>query len=152
MELIIIRGQRDGGKSTTSAMVHNALAKKKANLLYFKLPCNEIETGKKAQDFFSVFEYLGKKIAIISRGDDAATLDNDMTILIEMYHPIIIVVCARSIDRQGSAYNMLTEKYGNLIKNENIFWSQFDDDYSQITKCKADVVGQIMNRINDIKL
>lgn len=151
MELIIIRGQRDGGKSTTSAMVHNALAKKKANLLYFKLPCNEIEIGKKAQDFFSVFEYLGKKVAIISRGDDAATLDHDMTILIELYHPEIMVVCARSIDRQGSAYIMLTEKYGNLIKQENIFWSQFDNDYSQIAECKAEVVDRIMNRINNIK-
>lgn len=151
MELIIIRGQRDGGKSTTSAMVHNALAKKKANLLYFKLPCNEMEIGKKAQDFFSVFEYLGKKVAIISRGDDAATLDYDMTILIDLFHPEIMVVCARSIDRQGSAYNMLTEKYGNLIKNENIFWSQFDNDYAQIGRCKADVVGRIMNRINNIK-
>lgn len=151
MELIIIRGQRDGGKSTTSAMVHNVLAKKKANLIYFKLPCNEIEIGKKAQDFFSVFEYLGKKVAIISRGDDAATLDHDMTILIELYHPEIMVVCARSIDRQGSAYIMLTEKYGNLIKQKNIFWSQFDNDYSQIAECKAEVVDRIMNRINNIK-
>lgn len=151
MELIIIRGQRDGGKSTTSAMVHNALAKKKANLLYFKLPCNEIEIGKKAQDFFSVFEYLGKKVAIISRGDDAASLDYDMTILIDEYHPEIMVVCARSTNKQGSAYIMLTEKYGNLIKKENIFWSQFDEDYSQIAKCKAEVVARIMNRINNIK-
>lgn len=151
MELIIIRGQRDGGKSTTSAMVHNALAKKKANLLYFKLPCNEIEIGKKAQDFFSMFEYLGKKVAIISKGDDAATLDYDMTILIDEYHPAIMVVCARSTNKPGSAYNMLKEKYGNLIKKENIFWSQFDDDYAQIARCKADVVGRIMNRINSIK-
>ncbi len=147
MELLIIRGKKDGGKSTTAAQVHNELIKKKALLRHLKLPGNWIQVGKAAQDFITVYEYMRKVIAIISAGDDADSLNKIMESIIGEYHPDVLVVCART--RNSYTYSMLEEKYPALIKQENIFETEFID-FDKLTYYKSPVMIKIINRIEQI--
>ena len=150
MELIIIRGRQNDGKTTTATLLHNVLIEYGANVKMVRTNGNYLSVGTWMVDFQSVLDWGNKRIVIISEGDDKNRLSELMDGLINDYRPDIVVVCARSRDIDGSSYRMLTEKYQDLIKPENEFWTQFVDDYSRVMEVKRPIVELIINRIYNI--
>ena len=150
MELIIIRGRQNDGKTTTATLLHNELVGRGASLKLLKTNGNYLSVDNWMVDFQSVLDWGKKRIVIISEGDDKNRLSELMDGLIYDYRPDIVVVCARSRDVDGSSYRMLTEKYQDLIKPENEFWTQFVDDYSRVMEVKRPIVEFIINRIYNI--
>ena len=150
MELIIIRGRQDDGKTTTATILHNVLIEYGASVKMLRTNENSLSVGTWMVDFQAVLDWVNKRIVIISEGDYKNRLSAIMDSLIYDYRPDIVVVCARSRDVDGSSYRMLTEKYQDLIKPENEFWTQFVDDYSRVMEVKRPIVELIINRIYNI--
>ena len=150
MELIIIRGRQDDGKTTTATILHNVLIEYGASVKMLRTNENSLSVGTWMVDFQAVLDWVNKRIVIISEGDYKNRLSAIMDSLIYDYRPDIVVVCARSRDVDGSSYRMLTEKYQDLIKPENEFWTQFVDDYSRVIEVKRPIVELIINRIYNI--
>lgn len=150
MELIIIRGRQDDGKTTTATLLHNELIGQGANVKMLKTNGNSLSVDNWMVDFQSVLDFNKKRIVIISEGDDDERLSELMESLIYDYRPDIVVVCARSYDRAGSSYRMLTEKYKDVIKPENEFWTEFSDDRTKMLDVKRPIVELIVNKISNI--
>lgn len=151
MELIIIRGRQNDGKTTTATMLHNELVARSNAVRLLKTNGDYLPVGIEVRDFRSVIDIKEKRIAIISAGDVDDILNEEMEELIYEYRPDIIVVCARAQDREGSAYRMLKENYADLIKEENEFWTEWMDNPSDAITTKQKVVERIVTRIMNIK-
>lgn len=150
MELVIIRGRRDDGKTTTATLLHNELIGQGANVKMLKTDGNYLSVDNWMVDFQSVLDLGKKRIVIISEGDDDDRLAELMESLIDDYRPDIVVVCARARDVEGSSYRMLTERYEDLVKPENEFWTEFADDRSKMLDVKRPIVELIVNKISNI--
>ncbi len=150
MELVIIRGRRDDGKTTTATLLHNELIGQGANVKMLKTNGNYLSVDNWMVDFQSVLDLEKKRIVIISEGDDDDRLAELMESLIDDYRPDIVVVCARARDVEGSSYRMLTERYEDLVKPENEFWTEFADDRSKMLDVKRPIVELIVNKISNI--
>ena len=150
MELIIIRGRQNNGKTTTATLLHNELVGRGAKLKLLKTNGNYLSVDNWIVDFQSVLDFGKKRIVIISEGDDDDRLAELMESLINDYRPDIVVVCARKYDKMGSSYRMLTDKYKDLIKPENVFWTEFSDDRTKMIDAKRPIVEKIINKIQSI--
>lgn len=104
MELIIIRGRQNDGKTTTATFLHNQLLEQGAKVKHLHTNGNYLSVEKWMVDFQSVLDFGKKRIVIISEGDDDDRLAELMDGLIYDYRPDILVVCARAYDRVGSSY------------------------------------------------
>lgn len=152
MELIIIRGRQNDGKTTTATMLHNHLVSICSTVRLVKTNGGYLPILYSACDFRSVIDLGKKRVAIISFGDDDEDLAREMESLIDEFRPDIMVICARAYNRVGSSYRMLTEKYGDCMKPENEFWTEYTDDPTKIIEVKKTVVEKIVNRINNIDI
>lgn len=150
MEIIIIRGRQNDGKTTTATMLHNELVARSNAVRLLKTNGNYLPVGNDVRDFRSVIDIKENRIAIISAGDVDDVLNEEMEELIYKYRPDILVVCARAQDREGSAYRMLKDNYGNLIKEENEFWTEWMENKTDAMDAKRVVVERIVNRIMNI--
>ena len=150
MELIIIRGRQNDGKTTTATMLHNELVARSNAVRLLKTNGDYLPVGNEVLDFRSVIDIKEKRIAIISAGDSDDVLHEEMEELIYQYRPDIMVVCARALDREGSAYRMLKDNYANLIKEENEFWTEWTEKRDDAIIIKQSVVEKITNRIINI--
>ena len=121
MELIIIRGAQDSGKTTTAALVHNKLVENGAVVKLLQLKDNIFDAGQYTRDFQSVLDVEKKRIIIISEGDDDDTLYDNMEWYNNEYRPDIMVVCARTYNRSGSSYRMNTEHFSNSMRKKTSF-------------------------------
>lgn len=150
MELIIIKGPENSGKTMMATMLHNALVKQSSEVKLLKTSGNYLSVGYHHEDFCSVIEFRVKRVAIISAGDDASSLKEGMEKLVNEYVPDIFVVCTRTRDRVGSSYRMLEENYGSLLKKENVFETVKSDNIADSEFDKQKVVNKIVNRIEQI--
>ena len=150
MELIIIRGRQNDGKTTTATMLHNELVARSNAVRLLKTNGDYLPVGNEVRDFRSVIDIKDKRIAIISAGDVDDVLNEEMEELIYEYRPDIMVVCARAQDREGSAYRMLKDNYSTLVKEENEFWTEWVENPTDATKAKRAVVEKIANRIMNL--
>lgn len=150
MELIIIRGRQNDGKTTTATMLHNDLVARSTAVRLLKTNGDYLPVGNEVRDFRSVIDIKEKRIVIISAGDCDDVLNEEMEELIYQYRPDIMVVCARTQDRDGSAYRMLKDNYADLIKEENEFWTEWTDNRDDAISKKHSVVETIANRIMNI--
>lgn len=152
MELIIIRGAQDSGKTTTAALVHNKLVENGATVKLLQMKDNILDAGQYTRDFQSVLDVEKKRIVIISEGDDDDALYESMEWLDDEYRPDIMVVCARTYNRSGSSYRMLTEYYSDAMHEGNEFWVEYADDATKTIETKIPIVEQITNRIYEIEI
>ncbi|MBR6291901.1 MAG: hypothetical protein IKR33_03765 [Bacteroidales bacterium] len=155
MELIIIKGKPHRGKTTTLVLLHNRFVREQSNVIVVQPHDNILSDGREACDFISVHDFLGKRIAIISRGDIADDLYESMAELIETFHPDIMVVCMHTKNYPNSSNRMLHEEYGALIKDESIFEPIYTEDESKKIDEKLPMVDalyqHIVQTINTLK-
>lgn len=150
MELIIIRGRQNDGKTTTATVLHNELVAHSDSVRLLKINGNYLPVWNEVRDFRSVIDIKEKRIAIISAGDVDDILKEEMEELIYEYRPDILVVCARAQDREGSAYRMLNDNFGDLVKEDNEFWTEWTDNPADALAAKYAVVEKIVNRIKKL--
>lgn len=147
MELIIIRGRQNDGKTTTVTMLHNALVGQSTAVRLVKTNGDYLPVWDEVIDFRSVIDLGKTRVAIISAGDDDDTVAKEMEEIIYEYRPDILVVCARAYDREGSTYRMLKDNYGDIMKPENEFWTEYVEDQSRLMEIKRNLVEKIVNSI-----
>ena len=152
MELIIIRGAQDSGKTTTAALVHNKLVEDGATVKLLQMKDNILDAGQYTRDFKSVLDVEKKRIVIISEGDKNDALYDNMEWYNNEYRPDIMIVCARTYNRSGSSYRMLTEYFSNAMREENEFWTEYADNPTKAVEIKIPIVEQIVNRIYKIEI
>ena len=116
MELIIIGGAQDSGKTTTAALVHNKLVENGATVKSLQTKDNILDAGQYTRDSQSVLDVEKKRIVI---NDD--TLYDNMEWYNNEYRPDIMVVCARTYNRSGSSYRMNTEHFSNSMRKKTSF-------------------------------
>lgn len=153
MELIIIKGAINRGKTTTAALVHNELTwYNHAKLIWLMLDnhCIPVESEDLVPNFRSAIVYKGKTICIVSHGDNLDCFEEYVNEVIPWYNPDILIVCSRT---SGYVCDKIWERFGSIIKDENIFTltpnHKSADEKDKVT-VKKDLVSEIMNRINEI--
>jgi len=122
---IIIRGQRDGGKTTTCAVLYKELKKVAEYSKILTMSWKPIETLRLTpegnySDFIAVFIVKGKLIILISAGDIAGDLEDilnklsDQGFLSSVFEGRkkidLVICCARSRNVKGSTIRMLHER------------------------------------------
>lgn len=143
MKLLIIQGNHNSGKTTLCAVLHNELVtnhgarvvhlskEEYANNL-IPIPINE-----DTPDFCSVLEVKGKRIAIISQGDEGSYVKKQMDYHISKFEPDIMVVCSIIYNTEKSTIRMLLEHYRILYNQENIvkpIWSNSPNEKATVKK------------------
>ena len=153
MELIIIKGKSNVGKTTTAAMLHNALVEQHNASLqwmmldHWKFPLHEKDL---VPDFRSVFDYREHKLGIVSHGDTSLYAKRFIRQMMNEFHVDILIVCS---NENGYNWNMLNRDFGDYIKSDNVFeyteeyWSQNNDDRFLV---KENIVNKIIDHINSI--
>lgn len=155
MELIIIKGESDAGKTTTAALLHNELIEHyEAELQWMilddgKLPLCEEDL---VPDFRVVLKYKGNTIGIVSHGDTSRYLKGFINEMTRSNDIDILIICANT---KEYIWNMLDKKFGEVIKTGNIF--ELTNEYWSVeTKNKLSVkrpiVNEIINHINQISI
>ena len=126
MELITIRGKKNGGKTTTAALVQNYKANSIGIWLDKKLAPVNGDNGE-THDFHSVLEFNGKVIVIISAGDDSNYLKEEILKMETRFQPAVMVVCARFRD-DNYTMSMLQKCYNDLYNNRKEVIIRYSDE------------------------
>lgn len=152
-KFIIIRGQRNSGKTTTCGIVYTELLRIAEVRHIFNdkdVETNSLEYNKEngsLKDFKAILTIKGKMVGIISAGDVADLLEKDINDLIDKKIEIIIC-CTRSKDVPGSSQRRINEKFtpNNQILIE--VWSQKSqiEDDKEIIKMQS--VFEIIKTVN----
>lgn len=151
MELIIIRGTQNSGKSTTAACVHNEIIARGAQLKMLHIYADVIPVME-LRDFESVLDIGRVRVAIISQGDEADKLAERIERLRWEWRPNAIVVCCRSKKTTGSSYEMLCDNYPEWMKTAKEYWPNVVSakDWPTILATKQQTAEQISNQIQQI--
>lgn len=153
MEIIIIKGESDVGKTTTAAMLHNELVDNYAAIVQWmmldfgKFPlCEEDLTP----DFRSVLKCKGRTIGIISHGDTSTYLRGYINEMTNYFFPDILIICANN---KEYIWSMLWRKFGEHIKEDNTFEitsKQKSKNKSKKLTVKQKRIKEIINRIEQL--
>lgn len=157
MELIIIKGKSNVGKTSTATQLHNKLTEIEGIELKWmmydllKLPIEEKDLSVPCvPDFRSVFHYKGKSIGIVSHGDTSRYAKQFIRQMINEFNVDILIVCS-SID--GYNWNMLNRDFGEYVKMRNIFEVRSDcwaKEWDNRIIAKEPFVNKIINHIGKI--
>ena len=151
MNIIIIKGKQNSGKTTTAACVHNELINPEGALLkLFRTAGGYMPVIGEMRDFWSVLDLGRKRIVIISQGDDANYLEKMMEHLIWSYAPDIVVVCTRTRSVDGSSWNMLHEKYNSSLRDDCIFEVTLTPNPADALNAKKTLARTIVNKIKTL--
>ncbi|VXC54996.1 MULTISPECIES: hypothetical protein [Chryseobacterium] len=155
MEIILIRGTKDAGKTTTSALLYKELIKISKEEHYFN--SKEVEKNsliqtknKNYEDFIAIIKVNGKIIVIISAGDYVWALMDEIELIIKsvtnLYNAEIdyLICCGKTHNRSGSAYNRILEEYPESKLHE---FFVFRDLSKNAEELKTNTVKEILNII-----
>ena len=148
MKIILIRGTRDSGKTTTAGLVYSGLVKiseKEHTFNENKVTENSLQFNKKNEviDFTAIL-ILGKlKVGIVSAGDIAIDLKFNIKIMISLDVDILIC-CARSRNQKGSSYRMISDDFSKEHEIVGEFWTEFSNDTEQNDSIKKTTVEKII--------
>ncbi|WDF61035.1 hypothetical protein PQ462_06625 [Flavobacterium sp. KACC 22758] len=151
-KIILIRGERNSGKTTTTGLVYSELLKiseikhkfnnkdvTKNSLTY------DNETGDLI-DFNAVIKIKGKTIGIVSAGDVAEDLKAQLSIFIQINIDIIIC-CARSRNVDGSSYKMIITNFAKQNPILKEVWSKFSPKKEEKKTVKKQTIEEIINLV-----
>lgn len=153
MDIILLRGIGDAGKTTTATMTYFQLEKaadKKYLFDHFNNPIDEVKYDNNGQiiDFKAVLVIKGKVVVIITAGDEVLKLLFNITFIIDFVknhlkvNIDILLCCGRSSNRNGSAFERLTNLYPKSKLSE-VWVTRVEENIMKIEKQKA--VNQIIS-------
>ncbi len=154
MKIIIIRGTVNSGKTTTSGLLYSELVKISETKHTFNGKevtenCLKFNHRNEVIDFTSVL-IIGKlKVGIVSAGDVAKDLRNNIKIMISL-DVDILVCCARSKNQKGSAYKMILDDFSKEHKIVKEFWTKYSNDFKQKNDIKKKTIKEIINLIKEL--
>ena len=150
MELIIIKGKQNSGKSTTAACVHNEIIARGAHLKMMHIYADVIPVMD-LRDFESVLDYGHIRVAIISQGDEANKLHERIERLCWEWRPNALVVCCRTLLKPGSSIEMLHKSYPKWMPAKIFPVNKIaTNDWKTIMTAKENIANQIANYIKQI--
>jgi adenylate kinase family enzyme len=153
MKIIIIRGAINSGKTTTTGLLYSELVNIAEIEHIFNgetVNTNSLKYNKRGDviDFTSVL-IVGKiKIGIVSAGDVAKDLKHNIKIMISLNIDILIC-CARSVNKKGSAYKMIIDDYSKEHKAIKEIWTEYSEKFDQKKDIKKKTVNEIINLIKE---
>ena len=153
-KLIIIRGQQNSGKTTTTGLVYSELlkiAEIKHRINGKDVESNSLEYNKDSGDlidFSAVITINSKKIGIISAGDDPNDLERKINNFIKKEIEIIIC-CARSRNVKGSSYRMIIDKFSKNNKILKEVWVSHSPNRDEKETIKKQSVSEIIKAVNE---
>lgn len=151
-KFILIRGQQNSGKTTTAGLAYSELLKicEAKHIFNSKeVEINSLQYNKDTGalfDFTAILKLNSKSIGIISAGDLAEVLENEIKKFIKLKINLIIC-CSRSRNVKGSSYRMLTTKFSkehNILKE---IWVSYSPDEKDKLRIKAKSVSEITELI-----
>lgn len=152
-KIIIIRGERNSGKTTTVGLVYSELLKisEKEHKFNNKITTeNSLVYDKNTGDLFdfnAIIKIKGKTIGIVSAGDVAKILKIQLNIFIEI-NIDIIVCCARSRNVDGSSYKMIINDFSQQNPILKEVWTKFSAKKEEKETVKIQTVEEIIELIN----
>jgi hypothetical protein len=148
MELFLIRGVEHAGKTTAAARILKSLVReynasvRSLILDWYCVPV--IADNDKTPDFQAIVSVNELSIGIISQGDCACDLKNFLDEMLKDKSGVdILILCARSRNTKGSTYELICQRFGDLVKEDNTYWLNLDDKESK----KKEVAYSITKRI-----
>ena len=150
-KFLIITGPQNSGKTTTAGMVYKELQPSAKNVQLTDAEGKKMqkedtlfENGK-PKDFVAYLEVKGKKVAIVSIGDNPHYLKTKIEVYINQVD--YFVCCLRTQNREGSARRMLYTEYEDYSKEE--FRIEYSEDEKQQYEVKEKTVKQIVSSITN---
>ncbi|MFP9097993.1 hypothetical protein ACLI09_02970 [Flavobacterium sp. RHBU_24] len=158
--ILVIRGSRDGGKSTTAAYIYNELVTLCVEEHRFKnWPRNEkfittntsnlqYNSHNELIDFVAIFEINGKIVVIISRGDVPDDLEQDIKDLLTK-HKVnfdILICCARLRNVPNSTRRKIQDIFKENIEDFTTAKSNTNDKKT----VKIKTISEIIRRVKEI--
>ena len=129
-KFIVIKDMADQGKTTLIWMVFLELLKQGATVVDFldtwtkvKIYPTTIPAYAQRNDIEAELTWKGRRIAIISHGDDIKDVDNSLQKMLKNNPDFII--CAASIKCLGtSVWDLFETKYTNTMYERVCFWAE----------------------------
>lgn len=115
MELILLKGKDDAGKTNTAACVYNILVKEKAFVKKLELKNNLLNFGEIGWDFRSELELENKIIHIISEGDTKIFFRENIFKYKQNDNVDFLVICVRTEEKEE---NKVEEKLEEKDKSK----------------------------------
>lgn len=149
-KIIVIRGERNSGKTTTTGLVYSELLKiseKEHNFNNKTVTENSLVYDKKTGDLFdfnAVITVNGK----VSAGDLAKDLKVQLNIFIEINIDIIIC-CARSRNVDGSSYKMIIIDFSKQYPILKEIWTKFSSKKEEKETFQKQTVEEVLKLINN---
>lgn len=162
---IIIRGQRDAGKTTTCAVLYKELKKVAEYSKTLTMSWTPIETLRLTPkgnyfDFIAVFVVKGKLIVLISPGDIAGDLEDILNKLCDQGFLSsisegrkkidLIICCARSRNIEGSTIRMLHERITDSNARTEFWVPEKTPDKSNAEEDKKATVEKIIKYFKNL--
>lgn len=158
---LIIRGVQHGGKTTTAGFLFEELAplaitfRKIFTPGFLEIAGLEYNPDGSVRDFIAFLILDDKLIIIISPGDILEDLESTLDKIEEAdfleeiiglshFSDIFIICCARTHNRTGSVYRMLTERI-DASKRKEFFTAKSDNKDKRTVKHK--IISDIINEL-----
>lgn len=152
--LIIIRGERNSGKTTTAGLAYIELLKLSEIKHLFddkEVICNNLkydDISGDLKDFRAALTINNKKVGIISAGDFKDELKKWIDDFIAENFEIIIC-CSRSRNVKGSSYKMLIDEYSLTNKILKEIWISHSPNKDEKESIKMKSVLEIIEIVTD---
>ena len=147
-KIILIRGRRNSGKTTTTGLVYSELLK--ISEIDHKFNNKEVSKNSLTYDnktgdlidFNAVIRIKGK----ISAGDVADDLKAQLSIFVKINIDIIIC-CARSRNVDGSSYKMIITDFTKQNPILKEVWTKFSSKKEEKEIVKKQTIEEIVNLV-----
>ena len=154
MKLFLIRGVENAGKTTAAARILKSLVRehsatvKRLLLDWYCVPV--IADNDRTPDFQAILFINELSIGIISQGDNASYLNEYLDHMLDGDFNIdILILCARSRNTKGSTYELICQRFGNMIKEENTYWLYLNEEESKKKEIAYNITERILQESNN---
>ncbi len=154
MELFLIRGVEDAGKTTAAARILKSLVREhdatvhRLILDWYCVPV--IADYDRTPDFQTIVSINGLTIGIISQGDNASDLKVFLDDMFNGEFNIdILILCARSRNTRGSTYELICQRFGEFVGKENTYWLYKNDEEMKKKEVAFNITNRILQKSNN---
>lgn len=153
-KFILIRGNKDSGKTTTAGLVYAELLNNCDDKHIFngqETTINSLQYNNKTGallDFTAILKVNNKSIGIISAGDIPKDLAIEINKMLN-FGVNLILCCSRSRDVKGSSYRMIKDKFSEKLKILKEIWVAHSPNDIDKLQIKLKSVMELTKLIKD---